>query len=79
MWFLGNISYSSYLLHFPLQMIVVMLARTSPRPLLIQRFLVHGAMLRVLIILSLARYYYFEAPCDVLRMRWLSKRVKEQK
>ena len=79
--FLGNISYSSYLLHFPLQMIVVMLATA----LAFDRSLFNASWFMalffgVLILLSLASYYYFEAPMQkFLRTRWVSKRVKEQK
>lgn len=70
--FLGDISYSSYLLHFPLQMVVmgVALKLRLPQwilgsPALLVIFIV------VLIFLSLASYHFFELPAQ----RFLRRKV----
>ncbi|MEY4916626.1 MAG: hypothetical protein RL616_539 [Verrucomicrobiota bacterium] len=70
--FLGNISYSSYLLHFPLQLLVIILAIrcgwpkslfTNPAALLVFLGLVIGV--------SLASYHWFEKPLQ----HWLRKKM----
>ncbi|MEI7733601.1 MAG: acyltransferase [Verrucomicrobiota bacterium] len=69
--FLGHISYSSYLLHFPLQLIFI----GSTTLLSIQSgfFYTPFSLLlffTVLIPLSLCSYWYFERPCQSLIRGW---------
>jgi len=69
---LGDISYSSYLLHFPLQLataLLVVLAGIDQRLFLSPVAL--GAFFAVLIPISLASYRWFEAPMQ----RWLRSRL----
>jgi peptidoglycan/LPS O-acetylase OafA/YrhL len=68
--FIGNMSYSSYLLHFPLQIAFVLLLGNDlllyslPATFLVFFF--------VLVVLSLASYKYFEAPVqNVIRRKFL--------
>ena len=68
---LGHISYSSYLLHFPLQLLFsgVTLALSVPRGF----FYTPASLLLffiVLLPLSLCSYHYFERPCQTLFRRW---------
>lgn len=76
--FLGDISYSSYLLHFPLQLAFVLVlpylgvtmeSLNSTAGLLVFMFL--------LIALSLLSHHYFEMPAQrYLRRRWLAPRMR---
>ena len=75
--FIGNMSYSSYLLHFPLQLIflaVVLFSGINPRALVSPwTFCLFFALL---IPLSLASYYKFERPMqDTLRSKLISNRT----
>lgn len=75
---IGNLTYSSYLLHFPLQILVFSLATAlglgqaffySPLALLL--------FFALLIVLCLISYHYVELPCqEFFRQRMLSKREK---
>jgi len=70
--FLGHISYSSYLLHFPLQLIIVGAAFELAVPRTI--FFTPAALVlffATLIAVSLASYYYFERPVQA----WIRKRL----
>lgn len=72
LWWLGNISYSSYLLHFPLQLALVTtgvaIDYTAPATLL--------AFFVVLVIISLASFYWFETPAmTLIRSRALAPRA----
>jgi peptidoglycan/LPS O-acetylase OafA/YrhL len=72
--FLGKISYSSYLLHFPLQLAFSLIAATvglSPTVLLSPWCLL--LFFLVLLPLSLASYRYFERPCQNWIRRWTMK------
>jgi len=75
--FLGHISYSSYLLHFPLQMVFVAVAVELPVPRTF--FLTPYALMlffATLIAVSLCSYYYFERPVQsLLRKRLLRRAV----
>jgi hypothetical protein len=68
--FVGNLSYSSYLLHFPLQMAFVLLFGND---LLLYSLPATFLMFfLVLVILSLASYKYFEAPVQsAIRRKFL--------
>lgn len=68
--FIGNLSYSSYLLHFPLQMAFVLLFGND---LLLYSLPATFLMFfLVLVILSLASYNYFETPVqNVIRRKFL--------
>jgi hypothetical protein len=72
---LGHISYSVYLLHFPLQLILVYIIRACRIPNTI--FYSPGALLgffSVLIPVSLASFYYFEHPIqNLLRAKLLPR------
>ena len=74
--FLGQISYSTYLLHFPLQMVFAALTRWLAVP--VDFFYRPAALLlfmAVLIPLSLASFWYFELPCQsLIRARLLPGR-----
>jgi peptidoglycan/LPS O-acetylase OafA/YrhL len=70
--FLGNISYSSYLLHFPLQLAVAgIVTRFAIDPSLFasKRFLL--TFFGVLTAMSLSSFYFFEAPAR----RWIRARL----
>ena len=69
--FLGNISYSSYLLHFPLQLAVMTLATSLSRDA--RLFYSSGSLVLFFLILltaSFASFHCFEVPVQ----RWLRKR-----
>lgn len=68
--FIGNMSYSSYLIHFPLQITFVLLLGNDPRLYsLTATFLI---FFFVLIALSLASYKYFELPMqNAIRRKFL--------
>jgi len=75
--FLGNISYSSYLLHFPLQLVFLLAVLFTGGSVTVFRsiwvFLVYFA---ILIPLSLASYYQFERPMqDFLRRKLVNTRT----
>src|SRR5689334_18171621 len=69
--FLGDISYSTYMLHFPLQLLVVLLAlRFGLAPAFFMQGWVMLAFLAVLIALAALTYLFFEKPMqDLLRGR----------
>jgi peptidoglycan/LPS O-acetylase OafA/YrhL len=69
--FLGDISYSTYMLHFPLQLFVVLLAlRYGLAPAFFMQGWVILAFLALLIVLAALSYRYFERPMqDLLRGR----------
>jgi peptidoglycan/LPS O-acetylase OafA/YrhL len=73
---LGSISYSSYLLHFPLQLVI---ALTLPAAGVGTEFFQSAASLilffLLLISMSLASYRYLEMPAQLwIRTRWLARR-----
>ena len=75
---LGNISYSTYLIHFPLIMIFMFVALTLSIP---QTFFLSPWVLLLffclLIPLSMASFYYFELPAQkLLRRRLLPAKTK---
>jgi peptidoglycan/LPS O-acetylase OafA/YrhL len=71
---LGDVSYSSYLLHFPLQLLCVLLVTVvgiEHSILLSPRFML--GFLAVLLLLSYASFRWFERPLQrMLRARWQS-------
>lgn len=65
--FLGDISYSTYLLHFPLQLFIVLLAlRFGLAPAFFMHTWVMLAFLATLIALGMLSYRYFERPIQNL-------------
>jgi peptidoglycan/LPS O-acetylase OafA/YrhL len=70
--FLGHLSYSSYLLHFPLQMLFVGVAfgLAIPRTFFCTPYAL-GLFIATLIGVSLSSYYYFERPVQSLIRKWL--------
>lgn len=72
--FIGNISYSSYLLHFPLQLIVVGFFGQwiTDKDTFFNSGYTLVVFFAVLIVISLLSYYYFELPLQrYLRKRFL--------
>ncbi len=68
--FMGNISYSSYLLHFPLQLFFILLIGNDPW--LYAKHSIFLAYFFVLISLSLGSYKYFEMPTqNAIRRKYL--------
>ncbi len=81
-WFewLGNISYSTYLLHFPLQMIFALIAiYLGNGPEVFLRKDVFIGFFLVLIALSLASYNYFELPAQAFLRNWFPKKSLKTK
>jgi len=81
-WFewLGNISYSTYLLHFPLQMIFALIAiYLGNGPEFFLRKDVFIGFFLVLIALSLASYNYFELPAQAFLRNWFPKKSLKTK
>jgi len=74
---LGNISYSTYLLHFPLQLGCIIGARSLSLPTTF--FYSPWVMLGffgVLIPISVCSYYFLERPCQkILRQTLLAEKV----
>jgi peptidoglycan/LPS O-acetylase OafA/YrhL len=75
--FLGDISYSTYMLHFPLQLLIVLLAlRLGLAPAFFMQGWVMLAFLGVLIALAALSYRFFERPLqEVLRGRQRRRRA----
>jgi peptidoglycan/LPS O-acetylase OafA/YrhL len=71
--FIGNISYSSYLLHFPLQLALVISGQLLAwNQMIFQSPLMLGAFYITLIIISLVSYHQFEMPAQkYLRGKWI--------
>jgi peptidoglycan/LPS O-acetylase OafA/YrhL len=67
---LGDISYSSYLIHFPLQLTLVVLAAATGAAIDFTQPWVLAAFFAVLICLSLISFHWLERPA----MRWLRAR-----
>ena len=72
---LGDISYSSYLLHFPLQLLIVVLAAqfNIDHSLYYSGWAMAGFFV-VLLTLSLASHRYFELPMQRFLRTWLLHR-----
>jgi peptidoglycan/LPS O-acetylase OafA/YrhL len=72
---LGDISYSTYLLHFPLQILFVLLFFSLGWPLtFFSTPLSILVFFAILIPISMGSYQYFERPAQsILRTRWLGK------
>jgi peptidoglycan/LPS O-acetylase OafA/YrhL len=70
----GNMTYSSYLLHFPIQLMIVLGFATigGPIPLYDARFF--AAFLVVTLLASYFTYRYFEAPAQHFIREWLLRR-----
>ena len=70
--FIGNLSYSSYLLHFPLQLVIAtVVTAMAIDPQIFYSLWVMVAFYIALIAISLGRYRYFEMPMQ----RWMRNRV----
>ena len=68
--FLGDISYSTYMIHFPMQLVLAFLAlRFGWTPQTFQSVGVLAAFYAVLILLGLASYRFFERPMQRLIRR----------
>jgi peptidoglycan/LPS O-acetylase OafA/YrhL len=70
--FLGDISYSTYMIHFPMQLALALVAlRLGWTPKSFQSVTVLGAFYVVLIALGLASYRFFERPMQgLIRKAW---------
>jgi len=70
--FLGHISYSSYLLHFPLQLLLVGIAMGMAVPTTIFYTPMSLVLFFVLLVsLSLGSYHFFERPAQSILRTWL--------
>jgi peptidoglycan/LPS O-acetylase OafA/YrhL len=68
--FVGDISYSSYLLHFPLQLAVAIIAtKVAIDPMIFYSAWFMALFYSLLILLSLASYHYFELPVQLIFRR----------
>jgi peptidoglycan/LPS O-acetylase OafA/YrhL len=64
----GNMTYSSYLLHFPLQLVIVLCFSAAGRSVPLYEASLFGVYLWTVLLLSYLTYRYFEAPAqDFLR------------
>ena len=69
--FLGDVSYSSYLLHFPLQLaVVIALARSGGDAAVYYSPGFMAAFFAVLLVLALGSYHFFEMPAQRFLRRW---------
>ncbi len=69
---LGDVSYSTYLLHFPLQLLIVDAAAYYGFQINFNRPSIVLFFLAVLLLLSVLTYYYFERPVQYFIRRKLS-------
>jgi peptidoglycan/LPS O-acetylase OafA/YrhL len=75
--FLGDISYSTYLLHFPLQLVIVLLAGSIGFALPLFSISAMALFFAILIGLAWLSYHYFEYPLqELIRGRALKPRKK---
>lgn len=72
----GNMTYSSYLLHFPMQLIMVLVLTLLGMPIPLYDAAFFGLYIGTTLLASYVTYRYFEAPMQTLiRERWLQPRV----
>ena len=70
----GNLTYSSYLLHFPLQLLIVLGFAMAGSPVPFYDPIFFTAFIAVTLVASRLTYLYFEAPAqDMIRDRLLSR------
>jgi peptidoglycan/LPS O-acetylase OafA/YrhL len=62
----GNMTYSSYLLHFPIQLIIVELFAAAQRPVPLYNDMFCAAFIAATLLASYVAYRYFEAPAQAL-------------
>jgi len=62
----GNMTYSSYLLHFPIQLVIVLCFAVAGRPVPIYDGALFAAYLFATLLLSYFTFRYFEAPAQSL-------------
>ncbi len=73
--FVGHISYSSYLLHFPLQLIIILCCSNVDRVAFFNSAYIFFLFFSVLITISLLSYNYFELPLQkYLRSRLIGNK-----
>src|SRR5581483_8643176 len=60
----GNMTYSSYLLHFPVQLVIVLGFATAGRPVPVYDVSLFGLYLATVMLSSYFAYRYFEAPAQ---------------
>jgi peptidoglycan/LPS O-acetylase OafA/YrhL len=72
--FLGDISYSSYLLHFPLQLVIVAIVTryTADRSMFYSIWFM-AAFFAVLLVASLASFHYYEMPAQKFLRRLIHR------
>ena len=67
----GNMTYACYLLHFPIQLVIVIACSALQWPIPYRDHLFWAAYLLVTLVASLLTYLYFEAPAQGLIRRAL--------
>lgn len=70
----GNVTYSSYLIHFPIQLMIAIGCRQAGLPIPKESPLFLAAFLGVTLVLSVLVYRYFEVPCQKLIRNRLGRR-----
>jgi peptidoglycan/LPS O-acetylase OafA/YrhL len=71
---IGDITYATYLMHFPLQLLVIFCAKTNNINIDYSNNLIFLAFFAVLFIICVPTYYLFELPMQRILRRWLSPR-----
>jgi peptidoglycan/LPS O-acetylase OafA/YrhL len=72
----GNMTYSSYLLHFPIQLIIVELFAAARRPIPLYDDLFFTAFVAATLLASYMTYRYFEAPAQALIRDYLLSKAR---
>jgi peptidoglycan/LPS O-acetylase OafA/YrhL len=69
----GDISYSTYLLHFPLQLYIIIIAASLGARIDYNRPIVFLLFVALLLILSMITFYWFERPAQKVLRKYLGR------